>query len=198
MVIDVPDDVSGKAIELVTQRKGELLVMEPKGDVQHLEFEIPARGIIGLRNNMMTATAGEAVMNHRFKEYAPYKGHIPERNKGSLISMEEGQSTAFAINRLQDRGVFFVEPGDVIYKGQVIGQHSRDNDLDVNINKGKQLTNMRKSGSDDAVKIAPKINFSLEEAMEFIQKDEYLEVTPKSIRMRKIYLDENERKRMSK
>jgi GTP-binding protein len=198
MVIDVPDDVSGKAIELVTQRKGELLVMEPKGDVQHLEFEIPARGIIGLRNNMMTATAGEAVMNHRFKEYAPFKGHIPERNKGSLISMEEGPSTAFAINRLQDRGVFFVEPGDVIYKGQVIGQHSRDNDLDVNINKGKQLTNMRKSGSDDAMKIAPKIQFSLEEAMEFIQKDEYLEVTPKSIRMRKIYLDENERKRMSK
>ncbi|WP_375580800.1 translational GTPase TypA [Marivirga tractuosa] len=198
MVIDVPDDVSGKAIELVTQRKGELLVMEPRGDVQHLEFEIPARGIIGLRNNMMTATAGEAVMNHRYKEYAPYKGHIPERNKGSLISMEEGASTAFAINRLQDRGVFFVEPGDVIYKGQVIGQHSRDNDLDVNINKGKQLTNMRKSGSDDAVRIAPKINFSLEEAMEFIQKDEYLEVTPKSIRMRKIYLDENERKRMSK
>ncbi|ADR23640.1 GTP-binding protein [Marivirga tractuosa] len=198
MVIDVPDDVSGKAIELVTQRKGELLVMEPRGDVQHLEFEIPARGIIGLRNNMMTATAGEAVMNHRYKEYAPFKGHIPERNKGSLISMEEGASTAFAINRLQDRGVFFVEPGDVIYKGQVIGQHSRDNDLDVNINKGKQLTNMRKSGSDDAVRIAPKINFSLEEAMEFIQKDEYLEVTPKSIRMRKIYLDENERKRMSK
>ncbi|WMN11384.1 translational GTPase TypA [Marivirga salinae] len=198
MVIDVPDDVSGKAIELVTQRKGELLVMEPKGDVQHLEFEIPARGIIGLRNNMMTATAGEAVMNHRYKEYAPYKGHIPERNKGSLISMEEGASTAFAINRLQDRGVFFVDPGDVIYKGQVIGQHSRDNDLDVNINKGKQLTNMRKSGTDDAMRIAPKINFSLEEAMEFIQKDEYLEVTPKSIRMRKIYLDENERKRMSK
>jgi GTP-binding protein len=198
MVIDVPDDVSGKAIELVTQRKGELLVMEPKGDVQHLEFDIPARGIIGLRNNMMTATAGEAVMNHRFKEYAPYKGHIPERNKGSLISMEEGSTTAFAINRLQDRGVFFVEPGDVIYKGQVIGQHSRDNDLDVNINKGKQLTNMRKSGTDDAMKIAPKIQFSLEEAMEFIQKDEFLEVTPKSIRMRKIYLDENERKRMSK
>src|SRR5690554_4808807 len=156
MVIDVPDEVSGKAIELVTMRKGELLVMEPKGDVQHLEFEIPSRGIIGLRNNMMTATAGEAIMTHRFKEYAPHKGHIPERSKGSLISMEGGPSTAFAINRLQDRGVFFVEPGDVIYKGQVIGQHSRDNDLDVNIIKGKQLTNMRKSGSDDAVKIAPK------------------------------------------
>jgi len=198
LVIDVPDDVSGKAIELVTMRKGELLVMEPRGDVQHLEFDIPARGIIGLRNNMMTATAGEAVMNHRFKAYAPYKGDIPERNKGSLISIDEGTTTSFAINKLQDRGVFFVDPGDVIYKGQVIGQHSRDNDLDVNVTKGKQLTNMRKSGSDDAMKIAPKINFSLEEGMEFIQKDEYLEVTPKSMRMRKIYLDENERKRMSK
>jgi GTP-binding protein len=197
LVIDVPDAVSGKAIELVTMKKGELLIMEPKGDLQHLEFEIPARGIIGLRNNMMTATAGEAVMTHRFKGYAPYKGDIPQRNKGSLISIDGGPSTAFAINRLQDRGVFFVEPGDVIYKGQVIGQHSRDNDLEVNINKGKQLTNMRKSGTDDAMKIAPKINFSLEEAMEYIQKDEYLEVTPKSIRMRKIYLDENERKRMS-
>ncbi|MFQ3213168.1 MAG: GTP-binding protein [Marivirga sp.] len=197
LVIDVPDDVSGKAIELVTMKKGELLIMEPKGDLQHLEFDIPARGIIGLRNNMMTATAGEAVMTHRFKGYAPYKGDIPQRSKGSLISIDGGPSTAFAINRLQDRGVFFVEPGDVIYKGQVIGQHSRDNDLEVNINKGKQLTNMRKSGTDDAMKIAPKINFSLEEAMEYIQKDEYLEVTPKSIRMRKIYLDENERKRMS-
>ncbi len=197
LVIDVPDDVSGKAIELVTMKKGELLIMEPKGDIQHLEFDIPARGIIGLRNNMMTATAGEAVMTHRFKGYAPYKGDIPQRNKGSLISIDGGASTAFAINRLQDRGVFFVDPGDVIYKGQVIGQHSRDNDLEVNINKGKQLTNMRKSGTDDAMKIAPKINFSLEEAMEYIQKDEYLEVTPKSIRMRKIYLDENERKRMA-
>jgi GTP-binding protein len=197
MVVDVPEDVSGKVIELVTQRKGEMTIMEPKGDVQHLEFDIPARGIIGLRNNMMTATAGEAVMTHRFKEYAPYKGDIPQRNKGSLISIDGGPSTAFAINRLQDRGVFFVDPGDVIYKGQVIGEHSRDNDLEVNINKGKQLTNMRKSGSDDAVKIAPKIKFSLEEAMEYIQKDEYLEVTPKSIRMRKIYLNEHERKKMS-
>ena len=197
MVVDVPEDVSGKVIELVTQRKGEMTIMEPKGDVQHLEFDIPARGIIGLRNNMMTATAGEAVMTHRFKEYAPYKGDIPQRNKGSLISIDGGPSTAFAINRLQDRGVFFVDPGDVIYKGQVIGEHSRDNDLEVNINKGKQLTNMRKSGSDDAVKIAPKIKFSLEEAMEYIQKDEYLEVTPKSIRMRKIYLNEHERKKMN-
>jgi len=198
MVVDVPESVSGKVIEMVTQRKGDLTIMEPKGDIQHLEFDIPARGIIGLRNNMLTATAGEAVMSHRFKEYAPFKGIIPQRIKGSLISIDNGPTTAFAINRLQDRGSFFVEPGDVIYKGQVIGEHSRENDLEVNINKGKQLTNMRKSGSDDAVKIAPKIKFSLEEGMEYIQKDEYLEVTPKSIRMRKIYLDEHERKKNSK
>ena len=146
---------------------------------------------------MLTATAGEAVMTHRFKEYADYKGTIPQRNKGSLISIDGGATTAFALNRLQDRGSFFVDPGDVIYKGQVIGEHSRDNDLEVNVNKGKQLTNMRKSGSDDAVKIAPKIKFSLEEAMEYIQKDEYIEVTPKSIRLRKIYLHEHERKKMS-
>jgi GTP-binding protein len=197
MVVDVPDSASGKVIELATQRKGDLTVMEPKGDIQHLEFDIPARGIIGLRNNMLTATAGEAVMTHRFKEYAAYKGDIAQRNKGSLISIDGGPTTAFALNRLQDRGSFFVDPGDVIYKGQVIGEHSRDNDLEVNINKGKQLTNMRKSGSDDAVKIAPKIKFSLEEAMEYIQKDEYIEVTPQSIRLRKIYLNEHERKKMS-
>lgn len=197
MVVDVPENASGKVIELATQRKGELTVMEPKGDVQHLEFDIPARGIIGLRNNMLTATSGEAVMTHRFKEYANYKGNIPQRNKGSLISIDGGPTTAFALDRLQDRGSFFVEPGDVIYKGQVIGEHSRDNDLEVNVNKGKQLTNMRKSGSDDAVKIAPKIKFSLEEAMEYIQKDEYIEVTPLSIRLRKIYLNEHERKKMS-
>ena len=197
MVVDVPESASGKVIELATQRKGDLTVMEPKGDIQHLEFDIPARGIIGLRNNMLTATAGEAVMTHRFKEYADYKGTIPQRNKGSLISIDGGATTAFALNRLQDRGSFFVDPGDVIYKGQVIGEHSRDNDLEVNVNKGKQLTNMRKSGSDDAVKIAPKIKFSLEEAMEYIQKDEYIEVTPKSIRLRKIYLHEHERKKMS-
>ena len=197
MVVDVPEAVSGKVIEMATQRKGELTIMEPKGDVQHLEFDIPARGIIGLRNNMLTATSGEAVMTHRFKDYQPFKGDIPQRNKGSLVSIDGGPATAFAINRLQDRGSFFVDPGDVIYKGQVIGEHTRDNDLEVNINKGKQLTNMRKSGSDDAVKIAPKTKFSLEEAMEYLQKDEYLEVTPASLRMRKIYLDEHERKRMA-
>ncbi|HIK63279.1 MAG TPA: translational GTPase TypA [Flavobacteriales bacterium] len=186
LVIDVPEEFSGKAIELVTKQKGNLLVMEPKGDLQHLEFDIPSRGLIGLRNNMLTATAGNAVMTHRFREYATFKGSIPERNKGSLISMEAGASTAFAINRLQDRGRFFITPGDIIYKGQVIGENTRDNDLDVNVIKGKQLTNMRKSGSDEAVNIAPKIDFSLEEAMEYIQANEYLEVTPESLRMRKI------------
>jgi len=197
LVIDVPEEFSGKAIELVTQRKGDLLVMEPKGDLQHLEFNIPARGIIGLRNNMLTSTAGRAIMTHRFREYLPVIADLPARLKGALISMEQGPGTGFAINKLQDRGRFFVEPGDVIYKGQVIGEHSRDNDLDVNIIKGKQLTNMRKSGTDEATKIAPKIQFSLEEAMEYLREDEYLEVTPLSLRMRKIYLDENERKRMT-
>ena len=186
LVIDVPEEFSGKAIELVTQRKGDLLVMEPKGDLQHLEFDIPSRGLIGLRNNMLTATSGQAIMTHRFREFLPYKGDIPSRIKGSLISMEQGPSTGFALNRLQDRGRFFVDPTEVIYKGQVVGEHSRDNDLEVNLVKGKQLTNMRKSGSDDAMKIAPKVVFSLEESMEYISEDEYLEITPVSLRMRKI------------
>ena len=186
LVIDVPEAFSGKAIELVTQRKGDLLIMEPKGDLQHLEFDVPSRGLIGLRNNMLTATSGQAIMTHRFREFLPYKGEILSKLKGALISMEQGAATGFAINRLQDRGRFFVEPTDVIYKGQVVGEHSRDNDLEVNLVKGKQLTNMRKSGSDDAMKIAPKIVFSLEESMEYISDDEYLEVTPESLRMRKI------------
>lgn len=186
LVIDVPEEYSGKAIELVTQRKGDLLVMEPKGELQHLEFDIPSRGLIGLRNNILTATAGNAVMTHRFREYKPFKGDIPERMKGSFVSMEAGQVTAFALDRLQDRGRFFVEPGEVIYKGQVVGENSRDNDLEINLIKGKKLTNMRSAGSDDNAKIAPKIQFSLEEAMEYIQADEYLEVTPESLRMRKI------------
>ena len=197
LVVDVPQETSGKVIELVSAKKGELKIMEPKGDLQHLEFDIPARGLIGLRNNVLTATAGEAIMTHRFKEYAPYKGDIPGRINGSLISMENGPGTPYSIDKLQDRGVFFVEPGEDLYTGQVIGEHSRDNDLVVNIQKGKKLTNMRASGSDNNARIAPPRKFSLEEAMEYIQKDEYLEVTPKSIRMRKIYLDENERKRMS-
>jgi GTP-binding protein len=186
LVIDVPEEYSGKAIELVTQRKGDLLIMEPKGDLQHLEFDIPSRGLIGLRNNMLTATAGQAIMTHRFREFLPFKGEINSKLKGALISMEQGAATGFAINRLQDRGRFFVAPTDVIYKGQVVGEHSRDNDLEVNLVKGKQLTNMRKSGSDDAMKIAPKVVFSLEEAMEYISEDEYLEITPENLRMRKI------------
>jgi GTP-binding protein len=198
LVVDVPQDTAGKVIELATQRKGELLIMEPKGDLQHLEFKIPSRGLIGLRNNVLTATQGEAIMNHRFEAYEPFKGAIPGRINGSLISMEGGQCTAYAIDKLQDRGVFFIEPGDDLYTGQVIGEHSRDNDIVVNVQKGKKLTNMRASGSDDNVRIAPPKRFSLEESMEYIQKDEYLEITPKSIRMRKIYLDENERTRMAK
>jgi len=186
LVIDVPEEFSGKAIELVTMRKGDLLVMEPKGDLQHLEFDIPSRGLIGLRNNMLTSTSGQAVMTHRFREFKALKGNIPSRLKGSLISSEQGPATPFALNRLQDRGRFFVGQADIIYKGQVIGEHSRDNDLEVNLVKGKQLTNMRKSGSDEAMKIAPKTQFSLEEAMEYIAEDEYLEVTPESLRMRKI------------
>ncbi|GAA4097819.1 translational GTPase TypA [Mucilaginibacter panaciglaebae] len=194
LIVDVPSDVAGKVIELVTQRKGDLLVMEPKGDLQHLEFEIPARGIIGLRNNVLTATGGEAIMAHRFKAYEPWKGTIPGRSNGVLVSMDTGKTTAFAIDKLQDRGRFFIDPGVDIYEGQVLGEHIRDNDLVINLTKGKQLTNMRASGSDTNVRIAPAIKFSLEESMEYIQADEYIEVTPQSIRMRKIYLNENERK----
>ncbi len=196
LVVDVPETTAGKVIELATQRKGELTIMEPKGDLQHLEFDIPARGLIGLRNNVLTATAGEAIMTHRFKDYQPLKGEIPTRINGSLISMETGPGTAYSIDKLQDRGVFFVDPGEDVYMGQVIGEHSRSNDLVVNIQKGKKLTNMRASGSDNNSQIAPKRQFSLEETLEYIKKDEYVEITPKSIRIRKIYLDENERKRM--
>ena len=193
LVIDVPDEFSGKAIELVSQRKGDMLVMEPKGSLQHLEFDIPSRGLIGLRNNILTATAGNAVMTHRFREYAPIKGDIPERMKGSLISMEAGVATAFSINKLQDRGRFFISPGAEIYKGQVIGENTRNDDLSINVIKGKKLTNMRTQSTDAAVQIEPKIDFSLEESMEFIQVDEYLEVTPSSLRMRKIGYGENKR-----
>lgn len=197
MVIDVPDNYAGKAIELVTQRKGELKIMEPKGNIQHLEFEVPSRGLIGLRNNMLTATAGEAVMSHRLKDYQPFKGPIAGRINGSLISIENGPGTAYSIDKLQDRGTFFVDPGVDLYMGQVIGEHSRASDLVVNIQKGKKLTNMRTSGTDNNAKIIPAKKFSLEEALEYIQKDEYVEVTPGSIRMRKIHLDENARKRAS-
>ncbi len=194
LVVDVPAEVSGKVIELVTQRKGELLIMETKGEMQHLEFEIPSRGIIGLRNNVLTATAGEAVMAHRLKGYEPWKGTIPGRQHGVLISLDKGTTTAYSIDKLQDRGKFFVDPGTDIYEGQILGEHIRDNDLTINIVKGKQLTNMRASGTDDNTRIAPAIKFSLEESMEYIQNDEYIEVTPQSIRLRKIYLTEGDRK----
>ena len=187
LTIDVPPEFSGKAIELVTQRKGEMIIIEPKGDLTHLEFDIPARGLIGLRNNMLTATAGEAVMHHRFRAYDKYKGDelIPKPN-GSLISLDMGMATGYAIDRLQDRGRFYIDPGEQVYRGQVIGEHTRLGDLEVNIVKGKKLSNMRASGSDESLKIAPKLKFSLEEAMEQIKDDEYLEVTPLNLRMRKI------------
>jgi GTP-binding protein len=195
LTVDVPQEVSGKVIELVSQRKGDMLVMEPKGDLIHLEFEIPSRGIIGLRNNVLTATAGEAIMAHRFKAFEPWKGVIPSRLAGVMISGEQGTSIAYSIDKLQDRGSFFVEAGDEIYMGQIIGENNRQDDLVVNITKEKKLTNMRASGTDDKARMAPKINFSLEECMEYIQGDEYVEITPKSLRLRKIYLEENERKR---
>jgi GTP-binding protein len=196
LVVDVPDAVAGKVIELASAGKGELLIMEPKGDLQHLEFNIPSRGLIGMRSKVLTATFGEAIMAHRFKCYEPYKGVIAGRINGSLISMTSGSATAYSIDKLQDRGVFFVEPSDEVYTGMVIGEHNRQNDIEVNVQTAKQLTNMRASGTDTNVRIAPKLNFSLEESMEYIQKDEYLEVTPKSLRMRKIYLEAGERKRM--
>jgi GTP-binding protein len=198
LTVDVPEPVSGKVIELVSQRKGDMLVMVPKGDLIHLEFAIPSRGIIGLRNKILTATAGEAIMAHRFKGYEPWKGQIPGRISGSLISMELGKAIAYSIDKLQDRGSFFVDPTEEIYGGQVIGEHTRPDDLAINITKTKKLTNMRASGTDEKTNMAPAIKFSLEEAMEYIQADEYVELTPTSIRMRKILLDENERKRQSK
>ena len=198
LTIDVPDATSGKVIELVTQRKGELTIMEPKGDLQHIEFNIPARGIIGLRNQLLTATQGEAIIAHRFKGYEPWKGVIPERINGVLIAKDKGTSVAYSIDKLQDRGSFFVDPGDEVYSGQVVGEGIRAGDLVINITGEKKLTNMRASGSDDKTRIAPAIKFSLEEAMEYIQKDEYVEITPLSIRLRKIYLNEEDRKRHSR
>lgn len=198
LTIDLPKEMSGKAIELVTQRRGELKSMETKGDRVHLEFIIPSRGIIGLRNNMLTATSGEAVMAHRFIEFQPWKGTIEKRQNGSLIAMESGTAYAYAIDKLQDRGKFFIFPQEEVYMGQVVGENNRDGDITVNVTKSKKLTNMRASGSDDKVKLTPPIVFSLEEALEYIQGDEYVEVTPKSIRLRKIFLQEHERKRLSK
>lgn len=195
LVVDVPTETAGKVIELVGQRRGEMIKMENKGNLQKLEFHIPTRGIVGLRTKVLTATSGEGIMHHRFFQYEYFKGIINKVSNGVIISMEEGPSTAYSIDALQDRGKFFIDPGDVVYKGQIIGEHTKENDIEVNIQKGKKLSNMRASGSDKAVKITPAIKFSLEEALEYIQDDELVEVTPKSIRLRKLHLDTNDRKR---
>ena len=197
LTIDLPEEFVGRAIEMVTRRKGALIQMEGRGDRTHLEFDIPARGLMGLRSNLLTATQGEAVVAHRFKDYEPYKGDIERRTNGSLVSLETGLSVAYSMDKLQDRGRFFIEPGVDIYEGQVVGEHTRERDLNINICKTKKLTNMRASGSDDKVMLPPPIVFSLEEALEYIQEDELVEVTPKSMRLRKIILNEIERKRKS-
>jgi len=196
--IDIPEELSGTAIDLVTRRKGEMLNMEKKGDRINLEFHIPSRGIIGLRTIMMTSTQGEAVLAHRFIKYDRFRGPIETRLNGSLVALETGTAFAYALNKLQDRGRYFIDPQDEIYEGQVVGESTREGDLAMNLTKSKKLTNMRASGSDDKVRLAPPIKFSLEEALEYIQKDEYVEVTPKSIRLRKIQLNENDRKRTAK
>ncbi|MEI8052105.1 MAG: translational GTPase TypA [Bacteroidota bacterium] len=198
LVVDVPAEFSGKVIDLVTQRKGEMLVMETKGEMQHLEFDIPSRGLIGLRSNMLTSTAGEAVMAHRFNEYKPWKGNIPGRSNGVLLSKSTERTTGYSIDKLQERGRFFVDPGEEVYAGQIIAEHIKPGDLVVNATEPKKLTNHRASGSDDASKAAPKILMSLEECMEYIQQDECIEVTPKSVRLRKTILNEDDRKRVSK
>lgn len=195
LVVDVPSEYSGKVIELVGQRRGELIKMENKGSLQKLEFHIPSRGLMGLRTKLLTATSGEGIMHHRFFQYEYFKGPISKSNNGVIISMDEGPATAYAIDSLQDRGKFFIEPGEVVYKGQIIGEHSKEMDIEVNVQRGKKLTNMRASGSDKAIKITPPIKFTLEEALEYIQDDEMVEVTPKSIRLRKLYLDSLERRR---
>ncbi|MDL2213209.1 translational GTPase TypA [Bacteroides sp. OttesenSCG-928-N06] len=198
LTINVPEEFSSKLIDMITRRKGEMLMMESNGERVTMEFLIPSRGIIGLRTNVLTASAGEAIMAHRFKEYQPYKGEIERRVNGSIIAMESGTAFAYALDKLQDRGRFFIFPQEEIYAGQVVGEHSHDKDLVVNVTKSKKLTNMRASGSDDKARIIPPVQFSLEEALEYIKEDEYVEVTPKHMRMRKILLDENERKRASK
>ncbi|MFW2478116.1 MAG: translational GTPase TypA [Sediminibacterium sp.] len=198
LVVDVPSEFSGKVIDLVTQRKGEMLVMESKGEMQHLEFDIPSRGLIGLRSQMLTNTAGEAVMAHRFNEYKPWKGPIPGRNNGVLIAKFQGVTTAYSIDKLQDRGSFFIDPGEEVYVGQIIAEHIKPGDLNVNAVEAKKLTNHRASGSDDSVRITPKLQFTLEECMEYIQQDECIEVTPKNIRMRKTVLNEEDRKKVAR
>ena len=198
LTISVPEEYSSKMIDMVTRRKGDLVSMETQGDRVNIEFDMPSRGIIGLRTNVLTASAGEAIMAHRFKCYQPYKGEIERRSNGSMIAMESGTAFAYAIDKLQDRGKFFIYPQDEVYAGQVVGEHVHENDLVINVTKSKKLTNMRASGSDDKARIIPPVVFSLEEALEYIQEDEYVEVTPHSMRLRKIILDETERKRQSK
>lgn len=195
MVVDVPEEYASRVIDLATQRKGDLHIMETKGEMQHLEFEIPSRGLIGLRSQMLTATAGEAIMAHRFSEYKPFKGAIPGRSNGVLIAKNQGQGTAYSIEKLQDRGRFFVDPGEEVYAGMIVGEQNKPGDLVVNIVEGKQLNNMRASGKDKDGNIAPKIQMSLEECMEYIQADEAIEITPNFIRMRKKVLSEEDRKR---
>ena len=198
LTISVPEEFSSKMIDMVTRRKGEMVSMETQGDRVNIEFDMPSRGIIGLRTNVLTASQGEAIMAHRFKEYQPYKGDIPRRTNGSMIAMESGTAFAYAIDKLQDRGKFFIYPQDEVYAGQVVGEHVHENDLVINVTKSKKLTNMRASGSDDKARIIPPVIFSLEEALEYIKEDEYVEVTPKSMRMRKVILDHLERKRSNK
>ena len=198
LTISVPEEYSSKMIDMVTRRKGDLVSMETQGDRVNIEFDMPSRGIIGLRTNVLTASAGEAIMAHRFKCYQPYKGEIERRSNGSMIAMESGTAFAYAIDKLQDRGKFFIYPQDEVYDGQVVGEHVHENDLVINVTKSKKLTNMRASGSDDKARIIPPVVFSLEEALEYIKEDEYVEVTPKSMRMRKVILDETERKRANK
>ncbi|MFZ9717726.1 MAG: translational GTPase TypA, partial [Chitinophagaceae bacterium] len=198
LVVDVPQEFASKVIDLVTRRKGEMLVMETKGEMQHLEFEIPSRGLIGLRTQMLTATTGEAVMAHRFSEYKPWKGTIPGRNNGVLLAKQGGQSTGYSLDKLQDRGRFFIDPGEEVYAGQIVAEHIKPGDLVVNVIEGKKLTNMRASGSDAATNIAPKLLMTLEECMEYIEFDECIEVTPNFIRMRKVILNEEERKKQQK
>ena len=198
LTISVPEEYSSKMIDMVTRRKGDLVSMETQGDRVNIEFDMPSRGIIGLRTNVLTASAGEAIMAHRFKCYQPYKGEIERRSNGSMIAMESGTAFAYAIDKLQDRGKFFIYPQDEVYAGQVVGEHVHENDLVINVTKSKKLTNMRASGSDDKARIIPPVVFSLEEALEYIKEDDYVEVCPKSLRMRKVILDETERKRANK
>ncbi|MCD8296216.1 MAG: translational GTPase TypA, partial [Prevotella sp.] len=198
LTINVPEEYSSKMIDMVTRRKGELTSMETQADRVNIEFDIPSRGIIGLRTNVLTASQGEAIMAHRYKEYQPYKGDITRRVNGSMIAMETGMAYAYSIDKLQDRGKFFIDPGEEVYAGEVVGEHVHDNDLVINVTKAKQLTNTRASGSDEKAHIIPRLVLSLEEALEYIKEDEFVEVTPKSMRMRKVILDHNERKRANK